>query len=329
VIDQELADIQTRLKELDSKASKASEEDQKESFTGVVLVVLESPNHCSKVLTQQEERYCRKFMKNTCSCFIHGTSSWTFERAPEPTDIFWENMNVHFCKRVANSMFSWLLTLIMAGICFFFIQWIKSYQDTARQAYKQRLATAAGKSVSLYDKGKAQTVSIIASVAVIIVNGLLVFVMRRFSTLEEHSTLTNLNVSVAVKLTIARFLNSSLVLLFVNDDPLQWFKNGNLAYDATILIALLAVQAPLKTILWPWGLIKKIKVCLAKRKGEDCKLTQREANTLMEGTTTDVASSISEFVNMIMTCVFYSPILPQAIPAALIGSFLSYWSLKY
>jgi len=147
-------------------------------------------------------------------------------------------------------------------------------------------------------------------VAVIIVNGLLVFVMRRFSTLEEHSTLTNVNVSVAVKLTIARFLNSSLVLLFVNHDADRWFKNGNLAYDATVLIGLLAVQAPLKTLLWPFGLLKKIKVCLAKRKGKDCKLTQREANMLMEGTTTDVANSISEFLNMIMTCVFYSPILP-------------------
>ena len=244
-------------------------------------------------------------------------------------------MNVHFCKRVLNSLLSYVLTLFVALICFLLISYIKSYQSTASEAYKERLATTArasadGKAaVSLYDKGKAQTVSILASVAVIIVNGLLVFVMRRFSTLEEHSTLTNLNVSVAVKLTIARFLNSSLVLLFVNNDPLQWFKNGNLAYDATVLIALLAVQAPLKTILWPWGLIKKVKVCRAKSQGDDCKLTQREANTLCEGTTTDVASSISEFVNMIMTCVFYSPILPQAIPAALIGSFLSYWSLKY
>lgn len=101
--------------------------------------------------------------------------------------------------------------------------------------------------------------------AVIIVNGLLVFVMRRFSTLEEHSTLTNVNVSVAVKLTIARFLNSSLVLLFVNADANQWFKNGNLAYDATVLIGLLAVQAPLKTLVWPFGILKKIKAYLAKR----------------------------------------------------------------
>lgn len=141
-------------------------------------------------------------------------------------------------------------------------------------------------------------------------NGLLVFVMRRFSTLEKHSTLTNVNVSVAVKLTIARFLNSSLVLIFVNAEPNKWFKNGNLAYDASVLIGLLVVQAPLKTIVWPFGLLKKLKVFLAKRQGDDCKLTQREANLLMEGTTTDVANSISEFLNMIMTCVFYSPILP-------------------
>ena len=63
-----------------------------------------------------------------------------------------------------------------------------------------------------------------ASLAVIVINGLLVFVMRKISLGEEHSTTTNMNVSVAVKLTIARFLNSSLVLLFVNNDPSKWFK---------------------------------------------------------------------------------------------------------
>ena len=30
-----------------------------------------------------------------------------------------------------------------------------------------------------------------------------------------------------------------------------------------------------------------------------------------------------------MTCVFYSPIIPQAIPAALVGCFLNYWVFKY
>ena len=50
---------------------------------------------------------------------------------------------------------------------------------------------------------------------------------------------------------------------------------------------------------------------------------------MMEGTTTDVANNVSEFANMILTCIFYSPIIPLAIPAALLGTFLRYWSLKY
>ena len=53
--------------------------------------------------------------------------------------------------------------------------------------------------------------------------------MRRISRAEEHSTLTNLNVSVALKLTLARFLNSSLILVFVNNKPENWFKEGDLA----------------------------------------------------------------------------------------------------
>ena len=56
---------------------------------------------------------------------------------------------------------------------------------------------------------------------------------------EKHETLTKLNVSVAVKLTIARFLNSSLILLLTNGNPKDWFKGGNLVYDATILIGIM------------------------------------------------------------------------------------------
>jgi hypothetical protein len=44
--------------------------------------------------------------------------------------------------------------------------------------------------------------------------------------------------------------------------------------------------------------------------GKKCKLTQKEANALCEGGTIDAANVISNYLNMVMTCVFYSPILP-------------------
>lgn len=50
---------------------------------------------------------------------------------------------------------------------------------------------------------------------------------------------------------------------------------------------------------------------------------------LYEGSPVDPANNISNYMNLIMTCIFYSPIVPLAIPMALIGSFLNYWTYKY
>ena len=49
----------------------------------------------------------------------------------------------------------------------------------------------------------------------------------------------------------------------------------------------------------------------------------------MEGQPIDVENNISNFMNMILSCMFYSSILPHAIPLALVGCFLNYWITKY
>jgi hypothetical protein len=43
----------------------------------------------------------------------------------------------------------------------------------------------------------------------------------------------------------------------------------------------------------------------------------------------DAANNISNQMVLIMTCIFYSPIIPLTIPLALIGSILNYWVFKY
>lgn len=42
-----------------------------------------------------------------------------------------------------------------------------------------------------------------------------------------------------------------------------------------------------------------------------------------------MANNISSYFSMIMTCFFFSPIIPLAIPIAFVGSFLHYISTKY
>ena len=126
---------------------------------------------------------------------------------------------------------------------------------------------------------------------------------------ERLMTTTKMNVSVALKLSIARFLNSSALLVIVNDKAEEWFSNGSLVYDATVLLGFLAFFNPLYYSLNIWGIYRKIKIYFAKQSNPP-KLTQREANALNEGPPVDVANNIANFMNLIMTCLFYSPIIP-------------------
>ena len=120
----------------------------------------------------------------------------------------------------------------------------------------------------------SKIISFVSSMLVVGINVLLLFLMRRISIAEKHSTLTNLNVSLALKLTFARFLNSTLILIFTNHEPGNWFKEGDLAYDATLLLCIMAFSPPLKMIVWIPKIIKKIKIYFAVRDGLDkCKLT--------------------------------------------------------
>ena len=95
------------------------------------------------------------------------------------------------------------------------------------------------------------------SVATItLINMALKFSMRALSRWELHETQTKTNVSVALKLTIARFINSSFVLLFANTRYDRWYRNGNLVWDATLLIVILVFQHPFMEIFYLPGILK-------------------------------------------------------------------------
>ena len=120
----------------------------------------------------------------------------------------------------------------------------------------ERKASEKSDVASFKDQGVAKFLSFTASFSVAAANYALVFITRRFSLSEKHETLTKLNVSVALKLTIARFLNSSIILVLTNGDPKLWFKGGSLAYDATVLICIMVFQAPVLYVMNPKGIIK-------------------------------------------------------------------------
>lgn len=78
---------------------------------------------------------------------------------------------------------------------------------------------------------------------------------------ERHSSITRLNISVGLKLTMARFINSSLLLLIINfDGATSWFDRGGFVYDATVLMLLMAVTDPILYFINIPSLIRKAKI---------------------------------------------------------------------
>ena len=86
--------------------------------------------------------------------------------------------------------------------------------------------------------------SILSALAISAINDNLIKTIRRFTEYEKHETITKINVSVAVKLSFARFLNCSVILLTTNKNTKGWFSGASLAYDASMLILIMAITQP-------------------------------------------------------------------------------------
>ena len=82
-----------------------------------------------------------------------------------------------------------------------------------------------------------------------------------------------MNVSVAIKLSIARFINSSVILVVTNTTVKYWFNGGSLAQDAMILVIIMAISNPIVYLLDFPGIINKLKKFYYIRLGDECKLT--------------------------------------------------------
>ena len=139
-IEKEAEEVQKQIKSFESKAtvdlSKDADDNamfaRESSFTGVCFVIMNKPVDCLKVLESQDSFFYGK-LKRFLGCFVcmDNSSYWWFERAPEPTDIFWENLDVSTCTRVVASLFSYAATAFMIVMCLGIITAIKQAKTSA------------------------------------------------------------------------------------------------------------------------------------------------------------------------------------------------------
>ena len=74
----------------------------------LIFVSFKKQSHVSIVIAGQSNIFVRIF-KTIFSAFFPVTSTWRFQRAPEPSDIFWENLEVGDINRFFR--FCYLLSI--------------------------------------------------------------------------------------------------------------------------------------------------------------------------------------------------------------------------
>jgi peptidoglycan biosynthesis protein MviN/MurJ (putative lipid II flippase) len=167
--------------------------------------------------------------------------------------------------RIGYNIRGFVITVVLEVICCIVILLIKRSQKDSSKTNTKDLDYAS--------TAKLKLISYLSSITISTVNALLGMVMRRIAASERMKTTTHLQVSVAVKLTLARFINSSALLVLVNHRAEEWFNAGNLVNDATILLALLIVYNPVYYLFDMWRHIRDFRVRRAEMNSENYKWT--------------------------------------------------------
>ncbi|CAI2378511.1 unnamed protein product [Moneuplotes crassus] len=241
------------------------------------------------------------------------------ERAVEPGDIYWENLSVSSRTRFKKILWTSFIALVCLGVAFGVNLGIRGIKKSIDGSHKESLAE------EYFIRGLSITVSFLIAA----INIFLGRVIRMLTSYEHHETYTKYHLSVAFKLTIAMFINTGVIPLFVNFGRANWFDSGGLMVDVFYIVITISLISPFSYLFDPAYLIRLCKRWNEERKGEKSKLTQRQANELFEGSPLDMAQRYSNTMLLFCMAVFYVFPMPIISVISLLGALFQYWLDKY
>jgi hypothetical protein len=239
----------------------------------------------------------------------------TYERAPEPSDVYWENLAVGSFSRFIRVVGTYFGTFILIGICFGILWGI----NIAKTDLDKR---------DDIPVGALRFLSFLCSFVIIITNISLRVIVRTLSVKEAHETYTSYNLSVAFKLALVRFVNTAIVPTVVNAAHSRWFPDGGLVNDYFSIMISVSFIDPVLYVIDPGVIVAKLKKWYYQSQGEKCLLTQAELNEIYAGSPLDMANQFANIINLIMSAIFFHSMLPLAIPIGCVGLFANYWANK-
>jgi len=289
--------------------------------------------------TAQQAEEIRNLKKADTSRFYHiffsedeftrhdfGEKKVKIRRAPEPSDILWENIEYIGQEKLKIRLLTYIGTFM--ATCFGIILVVNYSQGMAQSHY--------GKS-----SGVAQGLSIVVSLVIFLTNSILAQIIKYLTSFEKHITYTHYLRGVAQKLSIAQFMNTALTNLFAQLilassgsvssglENLNIYGKGGLLENMYYIFITNAFLPPILTILDPSYFLKLFQRRRLEKKGSHNKLTQMKANLLYEGPILDLPFKYAGMIKTVLLATFYTPAMPFALIFTTVGLALWFWADKW
>lgn len=165
----------------------------------------------------------------------------------------------------------------------------------------------------------------------VFINSLIVdYIVRLIVRFQAYSTFTQINVSIAQKLSILMFLNSALALLLVH---IIYTKNiygpGGLVYTVFYFFFSNAVVPAGVSLVNPMHRLKRLQFKYYYHKTRQYSLTQNEANKLLEYPEHEIEQGYADVVKTLIITFFFGPMLPIGYLVSFTGIIAFYFAEKY
>ena len=266
-----------------------------------------------------------------CPCF-RGSSVRKYKgkvlevrRAPDPSDIVWENLGVSPAKvavrRITTAAATTIVLCMGAAVVYF--------SSRMKVTLTQGLITDAYKDIK--DPTVVQTVgfnimSFLPSIIVVVMNVVITATIWKFERMSLYRTISDMQAAITRNLTFAMFINTALVAIPIHLN--DWYGGSGLVPEVYNIMISNAVVAPLLSLLSPKVLWRSMQRRRAVRQGDLCMLTQQETNALFEGVPIVMPNLCAGAMKTYLLSMMYAPVLPIGLVIGFVAVGIQYWVNK-
>ena len=231
-----------------------------------------------------------------------------FERAPEPEDVIFENLEVGFKTQFKYIIYTCCVSLLICSI---------SYRISDRLYGQQTLNGQRNKAYKFY------LISFSITMINIVIDSILEIVVEQLIKCQRSYTLTNFQATYSVNLTFFWFFNSCIIPSIYE---LAFSGPGDHEIITNNLPTKFLVNSFLTPIMWTINVkfaIKKIKKCILEQK-DKINYNQKELNEIYELQSMNIAAKYSYLVKTVFMSFYFSSVFPLGFGISFIGLIFAY-----